>query len=32
MEEIANKNRGEISKIFNEMRIKIMERETLLKK
>ena len=32
LEESANKNRSEISKIFNEIRSKIIERETSLKK
>jgi len=32
LEENANKNRSEISKIFNELRGKIIERETMLKK
>jgi len=32
LEESANRNRGEISKIFNEVRNKIIERETMLKK
>ena len=32
LEENANKNRSDISKIFNELRSKIIERETMLKK
>ncbi|MFS8160190.1 MAG: hypothetical protein ACMG6E_08275 [Candidatus Roizmanbacteria bacterium] len=32
LEDSANKNRSEISKIFNEIRSKIIERETMLKK
>ncbi len=32
LEETANKSRSEISKIFNEIRNKIIERETSLKK
>ena len=32
MEDTANKNRSEISKIFNEIRNKIVERETFLKR
>lgn len=32
LEESANKNRTDISKIFNEIRSKIIERETMLKK
>ena len=32
LEESANKNRSEISKIFNEIRNRIIERETMLKK
>lgn len=32
MEESANKNRSDISKIFNEIRNKIIERETNMKK
>jgi hypothetical protein len=32
LEDSANKNRSEISKIFNEIRTKIVERETQMKK
>ena len=32
LEDSANKNRSEISKIFNEIRNKIIEREATLKK
>jgi hypothetical protein len=32
LEDSANKNRSEISKIFNEIRSRIIERETMLKK
>ena len=32
MEELANKNRTEISKIYNEVRQKLVERESFLKK
>lgn len=32
LEEFANKNRTDISRIFNEIRSKIIERETYLKK
>ena len=32
MEEQANKNRGEISRIFNDVRVKITEREAFIKK
>jgi hypothetical protein len=32
LEEGANKNRSEISRIFNEIRNKIIERETTMKK
>lgn len=32
LEENANRNRSEITKIFNEIRAKIIERETNIKK
>lgn len=32
MEDLANKSRSEISRIFNEVRNKIIERETIIKK
>jgi hypothetical protein len=31
IEEVANKNREEISRVFNDIRMEIIERETLLK-
>lgn len=32
MEEVANKSRSDITKIFNEVRTKITERESAMKK